>query len=529
MSDDENDSVHTPTQSEFATFEILANRDYTNMSKKKPRRKDLRGSFPVDVVEEEDDEQPSADLENTGEEDEDLRAEPREEEEHDDHLNEDAASAHSGHSAKSNNNEKESEKDRESNDSRSDSHGQGSPPATPPKPKEPSRSNTTSNSKPKKAYFESVENERRDEKEGLLTELLSLAESGQCKLVRTLTMKDSLEEISFQYDRCQSEIEARRMVNLAKSSIDVGAGLIEMVAKNFGFPLLDGYHKSLCSDMNRFDRPLTKIYKKYWRRGAQKPEMELAMIIIGSFGWTVMSNMMKDGSYLKKFFGGKGKAKEDEAKAKEKEKEMEALKAKFSSSSSSSSSSPPATPPSPTNSNSGKKMMRPPSASMNLTSPWTQVSSSPKIEVIDERAEKQAQEKADETASALQSLKLKEIEMERRMERLSKMEEDMSKRLALSAAQKQKPKVSNSRKHKKSLEELAQDEVDEDEDDEEEEEDEDEDEDDQEDDEEKEHQDKERQKEKEPEPRRVVVISSPPASGRRSGRKGGPKQPVVRL
>ena len=522
MSDDENDSVHTPTQSEFATFEILANRDYTNMSKKKPRRKDLRGSFPVDVVEEED-EHP-ADLDNA---EEDERAEPREEEEEE---NEDAASGHSHHShhsrqsAKSNN-EKESERDKESVRSESQSA-----PATPleSKPKEPTRT-TTTNPKPKKAYFESVENERRDEKEGLLTELLSLAESGQCKLVRTLTMKDSLEEISFQYDRCQSEIEARRMVNLAKSSIDVGAGLIEMVAKNFGFPLLDGYHKSLCSDMNRFDRPLTKIYKKYWRRGAQKPEMELAMIIIGSFGWTVMSNMMKDGSYLKKFFGGKGKAKEDEAKAKEKEKEMEALKAKFSSSSSSSSSSPPATPPSPTNSNSGKKMMRPPSASMNLTSPWTQVSSSPKIEVIDERAEKQAQEKADETASALQSLKLKEIEMERRMERLSKMEEDMSKRLALSAAQKQKPKVSNSRKHKKSLEELAQDEEDEDEDEEEEEEEEDEDEDDQEDDEEKEHQDKERQKEKEPEPRRVVVISSPPASGRRSGRKGGPKQPVVRL
>ena len=79
MSDDENDSVHTPTQSEFATFEILANRDYTNMSKKKPRRKDLnlRGSFPVDVVEEED-EHP-ADLDNAVEEDE--RAEPREEEE----------------------------------------------------------------------------------------------------------------------------------------------------------------------------------------------------------------------------------------------------------------------------------------------------------------------------------------------------------------------------------------------------------------------------------------------------------------
>ena len=520
MSDDENDSIHTPTQSEFATFEILANRDYTNMSKKKPRRKDLRGNFPVDVVEEED-EQPSRNSINEEEEDDDeQRAEPREDREDSSHDGDkkSVASSESSRSSKSHSQSvEESEKNENEKEGREDDHYKH---ATPPRREAfasaafasaPASASATRPPPPapkKKAYMESVESERRDEKEGLLTELLSLAESGQCKLVRSFTMKDSLEEISFQYDRCQSEIEARRMVNLAKSSIDVGAGLLEMVAKNFGFPLLDGYHKSLCSDMNRFDRPLTKIYKKYWRRGAQKPEMELAMIIIGSFGWTVMSNMMKDGSYLKKFFGGgknaTSKAKEEEAAA-AKEKEMEAIKAKFSSTSA---------PPSPTNSSGagvGMKKMRPPSASMNLTSPWTQVSSTPKIEVIDEtpkenqnQNQNQNQGKSNnadidrEAASALQSLKLKEIEMDRRMERIAKMEEEMTKR------------VSEQQQKKKTLAELALAESDDDENEDDEDED---------DEDDEEH----------VEPRRVVIMSSPPASGRKSGRKGGQKQPIVKL
>lgn len=348
-----------------------------------------------------------------------------------------------------------------------------------------------------------------------MTELLQLAESGQCKLVRTLTMKDSLEEISFQYDRCQAEMEARKMVNFAKSSIDVGASVIEMVAKNFGFGLLDGYHKSLCSDMNRFDRPLTKIYKKYWRRGSQKPEMELAMILIGSFGWTVMSNMMKDGSYLKKVFGGsKSKSKEEDLKTKD--KEMESIKSKFSASSA------PVTPPSPTNSNTSvKKMMRPPSSNINTASPWVQVSNSPKIEIIEEPKNETSTQY--DHVSALQSLKLKEIEMERRMERLAKMEEEMSKRLHSSSTvthsnlqiQQIQQKDEKEKQKIKSLSELANSDIELFDDD---------------DEYEGEDEDEEKNNSVElSDTRRVVVISSPPPSGRKSGRKTTQKPPIVKL
>lgn len=550
MSDDENDSVHTPTQSEFATFEILANRDYTNMSKKKPRSRDLRGSFPVDVVEEEDlSHEDTEDEEEYDEEDDDNlnTPQPLQPLMNETQKSQDLLNTQNYDESLHNQNTQTKEKVHFDNSvpSYTNLNYTSSIPIQPnPNPESFSnpqlpffeKNEKSEKSEKSKAYYESVENERRDEKEGLLTELLQLAESGQCKLVRTLTMKDSLEEISFQYDRCQAEMEARKMVNFAKSSIDVGASVIEMVAKNFGFGLLDGYHKSLCSDMNRFDRPLTKIYKKYWRRGSQKPEMELAMIIIGSFGWTVMSNMMKDGSYLKKVFGGsKSKSKEEDLKPKD--KEMESIKSKFSA------SSPPVTPPSPTNSNTSvKKMMRPPTSNINIASPWVQVSNSPKIEIIEENTPKNEPGKDTksqydhEKDSALQSLKLKEIEMERRMERLAKMEEEMSKRLNSSSTsnfsssnnilnvplqihqnqqnqqsqQQIQQKDEKDRPKMKSLSELANSDIELfDDDDEYEGEDEDE--------------------VEVPDTRRVVVISSPPPSGRKSGRKTTQKPPVVKL
>jgi hypothetical protein len=281
----------------------------------------------------------------------------------------------------------------------------------------------------RKAYMDSVEAERRDEKEGILNELILLQEAGQCKLVKTFTMADSLEEISFQYDRCQSEIEAKKMVNLVKSSIDMGAGVIEMLAKNMGFQLLDGYHKSLCSDMTRFDRPLSKLYKKYWRRGSQKPEMELAMIVLGSFGWTIMSNMIKDGSYLKRFFGGASK----KSTASDTDK-TESLKSKFARSASSSASTAASSSSasfdlskedrttSEGSNSKTTKFMKPPVSSMNVESPWTKISSigsdsstSPQDPMIGSEREKRLQQKEEEIEKKLERLSL----LEQRLEKLS--------------------------------------------------------------------------------------------------------------
>ena len=60
--------------------------------------------------------------------------------------------------------------------------------------------------------------------------------------------------------------------------------------KKFGINVVDGFSNNLCKDMSKFNKPLTKMYRKYWRRGTSSPEMELAMIVFGALAMTVMGN-----------------------------------------------------------------------------------------------------------------------------------------------------------------------------------------------------------------------------------------------
>jgi hypothetical protein len=62
--------------------------------------------------------------------------------------------------------------------------------------------------------------------------------------------------------------------------------------KKMGIQVIDGYHKNLCADMGKFNRPLGRLYKKYWRRGGMSPEAELGMIVFGSMAWTIVQNKM---------------------------------------------------------------------------------------------------------------------------------------------------------------------------------------------------------------------------------------------
>ena len=145
-----------------------------------------------------------------------------------------------------------------------------------------------------KQHFEKSEHEMKieidAEKEGLLAELANMERQGLYKTVKQLTMADSLEEIQFQYDRAQSEINANQIVDFAKTAIKMGSGMVEMVMKKAGIKVIDGYHTNLCKDMTKFNRPLNRIYKKYWRRGGLSAEAELGLLFITPLAWTVIQN-----------------------------------------------------------------------------------------------------------------------------------------------------------------------------------------------------------------------------------------------
>lgn len=130
------------------------------------------------------------------------------------------------------------------------------------------------------------------EKEGLLLELQMLEKQGIYKATRHFTMDDSIEELQFQVDRANSIFGAQQAVEFAKTGIKVGASALEMALKKFGLTMMTGLSANLCSDMNKFNRPLTKLYRKYWRRGGglTSPETELLMVVGGSMLMTAVQN-----------------------------------------------------------------------------------------------------------------------------------------------------------------------------------------------------------------------------------------------
>jgi len=128
------------------------------------------------------------------------------------------------------------------------------------------------------------------EKEALLYEIELLEKQGLIKLHRQLTMQNSLDEIQYQYDRANMIISTQQTVDWAKTGIKMGSSVLEAVLKRFGITLVDGFSNNLCKDMSKFNKPLTKMYRKYWRRGTSSPEMELAMIVFGALAMTIMGN-----------------------------------------------------------------------------------------------------------------------------------------------------------------------------------------------------------------------------------------------
>jgi hypothetical protein len=317
--------VHTPTKSELATFQVLANLEFVNFSKPAPTSETLLGLLGDNT------QQP---LEGGGAEvhvvpDDELAPSPA-----DDEVQVHAEDEQWGGEEKDDGGlqqvtyddiprvnvvvqEEEAVEEPqvfaaaavEGAAFASAISGHEEPPLKAPKRKKmaarQSRSASGSGSiePPAAPYAESTRAEVDAEKEALLSELHTLERQGQCKLVRPLAMSDSLEEIQFQYDRVQAEINASQMVEFAKSALKMGSGMLEMMLKKAGIKIVDGYHHNLCKDMSKFNRPLGRMYKKYWRRGGVSPESELAMLVFGSLAWTVVQNKLGSASAI---LGGGG-------------------------------------------------------------------------------------------------------------------------------------------------------------------------------------------------------------------------------
>ena len=141
---------------------------------------------------------------------------------------------------------------------------------------------------------ENEDYEIKAEKEAILNEILGYARPPHnFKLTREWSVENNtLDELQFELDRINSELSATGIIDMAKSGIKFGVSGIEMFLKQQGLDAADGWYNNSCKDMNKFNRPLTRLYKKYWRNTQLSPMMELGYLLGGSLAWTIAENKM---------------------------------------------------------------------------------------------------------------------------------------------------------------------------------------------------------------------------------------------
>ncbi len=119
------------------------------------------------------------------------------------------------------------------------------------------------------------------EKQGYLLELEKWKMQG-IHTTKQFSMRDSLDDIQFEYDRIKMNMDTVSGVNLKDAMKLVFTG-VELANSKMGPILqLDGWSSEVTSDMQRYNNCLEKIYKKHWRKGSMAPESELAFMVVGS-------------------------------------------------------------------------------------------------------------------------------------------------------------------------------------------------------------------------------------------------------
>ena len=151
--------------------------------------------------------------------------------------------------------------------------------------------------KPKRKYTPAEENEDYEvlaEKEAVLQDILQAAQqNSSIKLTRKWDVNlHTLDELQFEFDRIQSELDAVQMVEMGKAGIKFGIGGLEAFLKRTGFSSVDGWHSESCKDMSKYNRPLMRIYKRYYRKTSMSPLMELGYLMFGTLAYTMFQNYM---------------------------------------------------------------------------------------------------------------------------------------------------------------------------------------------------------------------------------------------
>ena len=155
-----------------------------------------------------------------------------------------------------------------------------------------SRRSTTSSARVRSIkHHPLIQGERQAEKKMFLQEINRMRDAG-ATTTRMYTDEDSLADIEFEHNRIKCNEEQISAVNFMKDMIKLGATGIELANSKFKLLRLNRWSADVTSDMERYNRPLSKIYQRYWRKGSVSPFVELAFLLFGGLIFHHFKNVL---------------------------------------------------------------------------------------------------------------------------------------------------------------------------------------------------------------------------------------------
>ena len=126
-----------------------------------------------------------------------------------------------------------------------------------------------------------IQEDRNRQKTMFLHELNRMRMSGS-NPTREFTQGDDLADIEFECSRIKQNEDQISTVSFMKDAIRLSCTGLELVNNKFKLLRLNGWSSEATRDMERYDRPLSKIYQRYWRKGSVNPFIELCFLLFGS-------------------------------------------------------------------------------------------------------------------------------------------------------------------------------------------------------------------------------------------------------
>jgi len=126
-----------------------------------------------------------------------------------------------------------------------------------------------------------IQEDRNRQKTMFLHELNRMRMSGS-NPTRDFTERDDLADIEFECSRIKQNEDQISTVSFMKDAIRLSCTGLELVNNKFKLLRLNGWSSEATRDMERYDRPLSKIYQRYWRKGSVNPFIELCFLLFGS-------------------------------------------------------------------------------------------------------------------------------------------------------------------------------------------------------------------------------------------------------